>query len=153
MFIFVSWAGLVITFREHKVIVRLFYVYVYIFQSYFLQVEFHAVLVSSIYLLIVLFNSVNLNVWFKYFNISVCLFRGKTRKVPETPISYLSYNLIPEIKQCETSWLLLKEFEREKIQVWRIPLQDSRYCSEGPPHLAFDYSFLIIRLSCFEEIT
>ena len=35
--------------------------------------------------------------------ISVRGSRGRTRKVPETPISCLSYNLIPEIQQYETS--------------------------------------------------
>ena len=45
--------------------------------------------------------------------ISVRGSRGRTRKAPETPISCLSYNLIPEIQQYETSWLF-KEHGREK---------------------------------------
>jgi len=34
--------------------------------------------------------------------ISVRGSRGKTTKVPETPLSYISFNLIPEIQQYET---------------------------------------------------
>ena len=50
--------------------------------------------------------------------LSVCGSRGKKNRAHETPLSYLSFNLIPEMKHYESLWLMWHSWSFISILYW-----------------------------------